>query len=80
MTEGATRLSVGEPEAVAQTIQAYTNVLLGKLRRLEAYLLDDEDSKYERVEAKDIVEDVVLDLQLCVGYVDRIEEIVRKIK
>jgi len=65
---------------IARKIHAYIDVLHGKLRLLESYLTDGEDFKCDVPEAKDVVEEAITDLALCVDCVDRIEEILKKIK
>lgn len=67
-------------ETAAQKVHACISVLHGKLRHLESYLTDGEDFKCAAPEAKDVVEEAISDLALCVDCVDRIEEIVKKIK
>lgn len=65
---------------LARKIHAYINVLRGKLHSLECYLNFDEEFKCDVPEPKDVVEEAIGDLQLCIDCVDRIEEIVKKIK
>ena len=67
-------------ENIARKIHTHIDVLHSKLRLLESYLTDGEDFKHDVPESKDVVEEAVCDLALCIDCVDRIEEIVKKIK
>ena len=67
-------------ENIARKIHTHIDVLHGKLRLLEAYLTDGEESKCDAPESKDVVEEAIVDLALCIDCIDRIEEIVKKIK
>ena len=65
---------------IARKIHTHIDVLHGKLRLLESYLTDGEDFKCDAPESKDVVEEAIVDLALCIDCIDRIEEIVKKIK
>jgi len=83
MAESLTNM---EPEAgwkeIPGKIHAYINTLHDRLLRLESYLTDREEGeiKCDRLKAKDVVEAAVHELRICIARVDRIGEIVKKIK
>ena len=68
-------------ENPARKIQAHITVLHVKLRDLETYLVE-PDERFQAIHdpSQDIVEEAVIELQLCIDCVDRIEEIVKRIK
>ncbi len=70
----------GCDENIARKIHTHIDVLHGKLRHLESYLTDGEDFKCDVPESKDVVEEAIVDLVLCIDCVDRTEEILKKIK
>ena len=67
-------------ENIARKIHPHIDVLYNKLCILESYLTDGDSFRRYTPESEDVVERAVLRLALCIDCIDRIEEIVRKIK